>query len=459
MENKKYDIIVIGGGPGGYSSAIAAAKEGKSVLLCEGGSIGGTCLNVGCIPTKYLLDKAGAMEKVRALVSKKIFKEAGLYSFQKIQAGREEVVKKLVGGVEYLLRANKVDVVRAFASVKKAGQVECGGAVYEADDIIIATGAAPAVIPIPGAEYTINSTQALELAKVPKRMTVIGGGVIGMELASAFSAYGSEVTVIEVMQALFPGEEASMVKYMQKELTKKGIKIYLDTKVEKVEKTGESYKVTYKKDTEETLDADVVLMATGRKPVYKGIDIEGLGLEMTAKKEIKTDEHMQTNIPHIYAIGDVAGGYQLAHAAYAEGEAAVAHILGRGEAVDESALPRCIYTMPAFAAVGITEQTAKERGIETVSGQFGYTGNGMALAEGAEGQVNVLMDKNKKTTLGIQIVGECAPELISFASLAVKNEMSLEEWEHTIVAHPSLSEMVKEAAMDCFGKSVHGAVK
>lgn len=168
---------------------------------------------------------------------------------------------------------------------------------------------------------------------------------------------------------------------------------------------------------------------------------------------------MQTNIPHIYAIGDVAGGYQLAHAAYAEGEAAVAHILGRDEAVDESALPRCIYTMPAFAAVGITEQTAKERGIETVSGQFGYTGNGMALAEGAEGQVNVLMDKNKKTTLGIQIVGECAPELISFASLAVKNEMSLEEWEHTIVAHPSLSEMVKEAAMDCFGKSVHGAVK
>lgn len=459
MGNKKYDVIVIGGGPGGYSSAIAAAKEGKSVLLCEGGSIGGTCLNVGCIPTKYLLDKAGAMEKVRALVSKKIFKESGLYSFRKIQAGREEVVKKLVGGVEYLLRANKVDVVRAFASVKKVGQVECGGTLYETEDIIIATGAEPAVIPIPGAEYTINSTQALELTKVPKRMTVIGGGVIGMELASAFSAYGSEVTVIEVMPALFPGEEISMVKYMQKELTKKGIKIYLDTKVVKVEKAGESYKVTYKKDTEEKLDADVVLMATGRKPVYRGVDIEGLGLEMTAKKEIKTDEHMQTNIPHIYAIGDVAGGYQLAHAAYAEGEAAVAHILGRDETVDESALPRCIYTMPAFAAVGITEQTAKERGIETVSGQFGYTGNGMALAEGAEGQVNVLMDKNKKTTLGIQIVGECAPELISFASLAVKNEMSLEEWEHTIVAHPSLSEMVKEAAMDCFGKSVHGAVK
>ena len=459
MGNKKYDVIVIGGGPGGYSSAIAAAKEGKSVLLCEGGSIGGTCLNVGCIPTKYLLDKAGAMEKVRALVSKKIFKESGLYSFRKIQAGREEVVKKLVGGVEYLLRANKVDVVRAFASVKKVGQVECGGTLYETEDIIIATGAEPAVIPIPGAEYTINSTQVLELTKVPKRMTVIGGGVIGMELASAFSAYGSEVTVIEVMPALFPGEETSMVKYMQKELTKKGIKIYLDTKVVKVEKAGESYKVTYKKDTEEKLDADVVLMATGRKPVYRGIDIEGLGLEMTAKKEIKTDEHMQTNIPHIYAIGDVAGGYQLAHAAYAEGEAAVAHILGRDETVDESALPRCIYTMPAFAAVGITEQTAKERGIETVSGQFGYTGNGMALAEGAEGQVNVLMDKNKKTTLGIQIVGECAPELISFASLAVKNEMSLEEWEHTIVAHPSLSEMVKEAAMDCFGKSVHGAVK
>ena len=459
MANKKYDIIVIGGGPGGYSSAIAAAKEGKSVLLCEGGSIGGTCLNVGCIPTKYLLDKAGAMEKVRALVSKKIFKEAGFYSFQKIQDGREEVVKKLVGGVEYLLKANKVDVIRAFASVREAGRVECNGEVYEAGDIIIATGAEPAMIPVPGAEYTINSTQALELSKVPKRLAVIGGGVIGMELASAFAAYGSEVTVIEVMPALFPGEEASVVKYMQKELSKKGINIYLDTRVVKIEKQGECYKVIYKRDEETSLEADVVLMATGRRPVYKGIDIESLGLEMTEKKEIKTDEHMQTNVPHIYAIGDVAGGYQLAHAAYAEGDTAVAHILGKEGAVDESALPRCIYTMPAFAAVGITEKIAKERGIETVSGQFDYTGNGMASAEGADGQVRVLMDKNKKTTLGIQIVGECAPELISFASLAVKNAMTLEEWEHTIVAHPSLSEMVKEAAMDCFVKSVHGAVK
>lgn len=457
MDENRFDLIVIGGGPGGYSAAITAAKEGLSVLLFEGGSMGGTCLNVGCIPTKYLLDKAAAMEKVRALTEKGIFKEPGLFSFKKIQKGKEEVVKKLTGGVSYLLKANKVKVIHGFASLKEAGKVECEGKTYEAKDIIIATGSESMNIPIPGTEYTINSTQALALESVPRRLAIIGGGVIGMELASAFCSYGSEVTVLEAIPSLFPAEDERMISYVEKELTKRGIKILTGRKVKAIEKAGTNLKVLYEGEKPEEINVDTVILAAGRKAAYKGIDVERLGLALTEKKEIKVDGYMQTSVPHIYAIGDVIGGYQLAHAAYAEGERAVSHILGNSEEQGISEMPRCIYTMPPYAAVGFTQTKAKEQGIETVKGRFAYSGNGMALAEGAEGLIQVLMDKETKTTVGIQIAGEGAPELLSFATLAVKNKMTFNEWQQLIVAHPSLSEMVKEAALDCFGKSIHGA--
>lgn len=202
----------------------------------------------------------------------------------------------------------------------------------------------------------------------------------------------------------------------------------------------------------------MVLMATGRKPNLNGIDTEAAGISLTPRGEIQVNAYMETSVPHIYAIGDVVGGYQLAHAAYAEGEAAVRNIMGRSEAVDLSVMPRCIYTMPAFAAVGISADKAEEMGIAAVTGEFAYSANGMALAEGADGLVRVVMDKEKETTLGVHIVGEDAPEMIAFASAAVRDKMTLEEWERMVVAHPSLSEMIKEAALDCFGKSVHKAV-
>ncbi len=459
MEENKYDLIVIGGGPGGYSAAISAAKEGLSVLLFEGGSMGGTCLNEGCIPTKYLLDKAAALEKVRALTEKEIFKEPGLFSFQKIQRGREKVIKKLTDGVRYLLKVNKVTVIHGFASLKEVGKAECGGKIYEAKDIIIATGSESVNIPVAGTEYTIGSAQALALESVPKRLAVIGGGVIGMELASAYCSYGSEVTVLEAMPSLFPTEDKEMISYMEKELTKRGVRILTGRKVKVIEKAGLSRRVFFEGAKPEEIYADAVVLAAGRKPSYKGIDAEKLGLALTEKKEIQVDEHMQTNIPHIYAIGDVIGGYQLAHAAYAEGEAAVSHILGKDRESGLSVMPRCIYTMPAYAAAGLTETKAKEQGTETVKGKFFYSGNGMALAEGAEGFIQVLMEKDTRTTVGIQIVGEGAPELLSFAALAVKNRMTFDEWRQFIVAHPSLAEMIKEAALDCFGMSVHGAVR
>ncbi len=452
------DLIVIGGGPGGYLAAITAAKEGLSVLLFEGGSIGGTCLNVGCIPTKYLLDKAAAMDKVRSLVDQKIFRECGLFSFRKMQEGRREVVHKLVSGVEYLLKANKIRVVRGFATLTGPGEVECEGSIYRGKDILIATGSVPSSIPIEGVELAITSTQALELEKVPGRLAVIGGGVIGMELASAYCSLGSEVTVLEVLPELFPAEDRKAVAYMARALQKRGIHISCGTKVQKIEKSAAGLRVCYEGTQAGVAEADVVLMATGRKPNLSGIDTEAAGISLTPKGEIQVDAYMETSVSHIYAIGDVVGGYQLAHAAYAEGEAAVRNIMGRREAVDLSVMPRCIYTMPAFAAVGISAHKAEEMGIAAVTGEFAYGANGMALAKGADGLVRVVMDKENKTTLGVHIVGEEAPEMIAFASAAVRDKMTLNEWERMVVAHPSLSEMMKEAALDCFGKSVHKAV-
>lgn len=451
--------MIAGGGPGGYSAAIYAAKAGLSVLLFEGENVGGTCLNVGCIPTKHLLDKGAVLEKIRKLTDKKILRDSGLYSFRKIQEQKEEAVKKLVGGVEYLLKANHVDVVRGFASIKEAGKADCDGREYCARKTILATGSQPAAIPVQGAEYAIDSTAALALEKVPEKLAVIGGGVIGMELASAFCAFGSEVTVIEVLPELFPAERGACVKYLQKELQKKGIRILCDTKVSAIEKEKDGCRVVCEGAERQTVEADVVLMATGRKANLHGIDTEALGLALTKKQEICVDSHMQTSVPGIYAVGDVAGGYQLAHAAYAEGEAAVDHILGCEKPVDLRALPRCIYTIPPFAAVGISAQKAKESGIDAVEGTFSYSGNGMALAENEEGMVTVVMDADTRQTLGVQIVGSGAPEMIAAATFAVQEKTTLEEWQELIVAHPSLSEMIKEAAMDCFGKSIHGAVK
>lgn len=459
MKEKIYDVLIIGGGPGGYSSAIAAAKEGLSVLLFENEKIGGTCLNVGCIPTKYLLDKANVMNKIRLFSAKRILKDAGFYSLKKIQKEKDDVVKKLVHGVEYLMQANKIEIVYGLATMKTALQVECNGTTYVGKNVILATGAEAVKIPIPGIEYTIDSSEALALTKVPKRLVIIGAGVIGMEFASAFNSFGSEVTVVEVADGLFLEEDKHMISYLEKELKKQGIRLFYKRKVKVIEKAGKSLRIFCEGDEPMEFYADQVIRATGRKARYDGIDVKALGIALTEKNEIQVDSSMQTSVPHIYAIGDVRGGYQLAHAAYAEGEIAVNHILEKECCVGLEIVPRCIYTIPPYAAVGMTEEKAKSLGKQVKTGCFSYKGNGMALAEDADGMVQVVMDRNEKTTLGIQIIGECAPELISFATLAVKKGITFEEWKELILAHPSLAEMIKEAALDCFGKSIHGSVR
>lgn len=452
---EQFDILVIGGGPGGYSMAIAAAKKGQKVALFEKQYLGGTCLNVGCIPTKYLVDKANAMEKVRSLVEKEIFKDAGYFSFRKIQKGKSEVTGKLVKGVAYLLKKSGVTVVEGEATLKPGKIVSCNGKAYQGRNVVIATGSVPMMIPIPGHEYCIDSTGALNLTELPDRMVVMGGGVIGLELACAFAAYGTEVTVVEMIPELLPRELPQAVKLVSGAMKKRGIKILTGTRMLRIEKTATGLRAVYQTDDEQShTDCDQVLMAAGRKSNLCGIDAEALGLNLDGKKCVVVDENQQSNIPGIYAIGDVAGGLQLAHVAYAEGETALAHILGehREKAI---ATPACIYANPCFASVGLTTDAAAQAGYKPLLGTFAYEANGMALAEGASGTVFVVMDEGSRKTLGVTIVGENASEMIAFGAAAVENGTTLEQWEAMIVAHPSLCEMVREAALDAFGAAVH----
>ena len=453
-----FDILVIGGGPGGYSLAIAAARKGLKVALFEKEHLGGTCLNIGCIPTKYLVDKANVMTKVRALVKKEVFSEDVRLNYQQVQKGKSEVTAKLVGGVSFLLKKSGVTVVTGEAVLKPERVVECGGQQYCGKNVVIATGSVPMMIPVPGHEYCIDSTGALALPTLPSSMVVMGGGVIGLELACAFAAFGTQVTVVEMLPELLPREQKEAVRLLTKEMKKLGMVLKTGAKMLRIEKNGESLRAVYEiNGAEEAVDCEQVLMAAGRKTNLTGIEAAALGLALDQKHCIVVDSHLRTNLPGVYAIGDVVGGYQLAHAAYAEGEAALADILGEDKPYGTMPVPVCTYTLPVLASVGLTTEAAAQAGFEPVLGSFDYSANGMALAEGAAGRVFVVADKATTKTLGVTIVGENSSEMIAFASAAVAEGWTTDQWEKTVVAHPSLCEMVREAALAAFGRSVHSA--
>ena len=453
-----FDILVIGGGPGGYSLAIAAARKGLKVALFEKEHLGGTCLNIGCIPTKYLVDKANTLEKLRGLVKKEIFMEAGSLNYQQVQKGKSDVTAKLVGGVSFLLKKSGVTVITGEAVLKADRVVECGGQQYSGKNVVIATGSVPMMIPVPGYEYCIDSTGALALPTLPASMVVMGGGVIGLELACAFAAYGTQITVVEMMPELLPREQKEAVRILTREMKKLGIVLKTGAKMLRIEKNGQLLRAVYEiGGAEESVDCEQVLMAAGRRTNLTGIDAQALGLALDQKHCIVVDDHLRTNLPGVYAIGDVVGGYRLAHAAYAEGEAALADILGEDKPYGTMPVPVCTYTLPVLASVGLTTEAAAQAGYEPVMGSFDYSANGMALAEGAVGRVFVVADKATTKTLGVTIVGENSSEMIAFAAAAVAEGWTTDQWEKTIVAHPSLCEMVREAALAAFGRSVHSA--
>ena len=458
-----YDVIVIGSGPGGYVAAIRCAQLGLKTACVEGReTLGGTCLNVGCIPSKALLHASHML-----LEAEHNFAEMGLkgkspsVDWKQMLAYKQSTIDTNTKGIEFLFKKNKIDWLKGWGSVPEAGKVKVGDEVHEAKSIIIASGSEPASLPgVDVDEKTVvTSTGALELKKVPKKLVVIGAGVIGLELGSVYARLGSEVTVIEFLDAITPGMDAEVQKVFQRMLKKQGLTFIMGAAVQSTEAMKTKAKVSYKlrkDDSEHELDADIVLVATGRKPFTDGLGLDGLGVEMTRGGQIAVNEHWQTSVKGVYAIGDVIEGPMLAHKAEDEGMA-VAEVIARQHGhVNYGVIPGVIYTHPEVANVGETEQTLKEQGRNYKVGKFSFMGNARAKANfSGDGFVKILADKDTDRILGAHIIGPAAGDLIHEVCVAMEFGASAQDLAMTCHAHPTYSEAVREAALACGDGPIH----
>ncbi|WP_417678248.1 dihydrolipoyl dehydrogenase [Pseudodonghicola sp.] len=458
-----YDVIIIGGGPGGYVCAIRCAQLGLKTACVEGrGALGGTCLNVGCIPSKALLHATHELHEAEHNFAKMGLKgPAPKVDWKQMLAYKDEVIESNTKGIEFLFKKNKVDWLQGWGSIPEAGKVKVGDEVHEAKSIIIATGSEPAALP--GVEIdektVVTSTGALELAKTPKKMVIIGAGVIGLELGSVYSRLGAEVTVIEFLDLVTPGMDGEVQKSFQRILKKQGMEFIMGAAVQKTEIAKGKAKVTYKlrkDDSEHEIEADAVLVATGRKPYTEGLGLEALGVEMLPRGQIKVGADWQTNVKGIYAIGDVIPGPMLAHKAEDEGMAVAEQIAGKHGHVNYGVIPGVIYTTPEVASVGKTEEQLKEEGRAYKVGKFPFMGNGRAKATfSTEGFVKILADKETDRILGCHIIGPSAGELIHEICVAMEFGAAAEDIALTCHAHPTYSEAVREAALACGDGPIH----
>ncbi|GAB1378919.1 dihydrolipoyl dehydrogenase [Pararhodobacter aggregans] len=458
-----FDLIVIGAGPGGYVCAIHAAQLGLKVACVEGReTLGGTCLNVGCIPSKALLNATHQLHEVH-----ENFEKMGLMGahptvdWDKMQAYKQDVVNGNTKGIEFLFKKNKVTWLKGWGSIPEAGKVKVGDEVHTAKNIVIATGSEAASLPgvEVDEEVIVTSTGALALGKVPKSVVVIGAGVIGLEMGSVYKRLGAEVTVVEYLDAITPGMDAEVAKSFQKILTKQGFKFILGAAVQKAEKGKGGATVTYKlkkDDSEHTLEAEVVLVATGRKPFTDGLGLAELGVELEKRGQVKIDGHWATNVKGIYAIGDAVVGPMLAHKAEDEGMAVAEVIAGKHGHVNYGVIPGVIYTTPEVASVGQTEEQLKEAGVAYKVGKFPFMGNARAKAVfQAEGFVKLLADKETDRVLGCHIIGPGAGDLIHEICVAMEFGASAQDVALTCHAHPTYSEAVREAALACGDGAIH----
>ncbi len=458
-----YDVIVIGAGPGGYVCAIRCAQLGLKTAVVEGReTLGGTCLNVGCIPSKALLHASHQLHEAEHNFATMGLKgKSPSVDWKQMQAYKDEVIDGNTKGIEFLFKKNKIDWLKGWGSIPAPGQVKVGDEVHEAKNIIIASGSEPSALP--GVEVdekvVVTSTGALALGKIPKKMVVIGAGVIGLELGSVYSRLGAEVTVIEFLKEITPGMDPEVQKTFQRILKKQGLKFIMGAAVQKTEASKTKAKVTYKllkDDSEHVIDADAVLVATGRKPFSDGLGLDALGVEMTPRGQIKVGADWQTNVPGIYAIGDVTEGPMLAHKAEDEGMAAAEQVAGKHGHVNYGVIPGVIYTWPEVANVGETETTLKEQGRAYKVGKFMFMGNGRAKANFAsDGFVKILADKETDRILGAHIIGPAAGDLIHEVCVAMEFGASAEDLALTCHAHPTYSEAVREAALACGDGPIH----
>jgi dihydrolipoamide dehydrogenase len=459
----QFDTIIIGAGPGGYVCAIRAAQLGLSVAIVEGReTLGGTCLNVGCIPSKALLHATHSLHEVHENFEKMgLMGGAPTVDWAKMQAYKQDVVNGNTKGIEFLLKKNKVTWIKGWASIPAAGQVKVGEEIHSARHIVIATGSAPATLQgVDIDEKTIvTSTGALTLNAIPKSLVVIGAGVIGLEMGSVYARLGAEVTVIEYLDTITPGMDAEVAKAFQKILTKQGIKFILGAAVQSAKPAKSGATVTYKlrkNDSEVTLTADTVLLATGRTPYTAGLGLDALGVGMLPRGQIKTDGHFRTNINGLYAIGDAITGPMLAHKAEDEGMALAEIMAGKSGHVNYGVIPGVVYTTPEVASVGATEEQLKEQGRAYKVGKFPFMGNARAKAIfQADGFVKILADAATDRILGAHIIGPMAGDLIHEVCVAMEFGASAQDLALTCHAHPTYSEAVREAALACGDGAIH----
>ncbi len=455
-----YDVIVIGGGPGGYVCAIRCAQHGLKTACVEGrGALGGTCLNVGCIPSKALLHASEMLHETRASWGKMGIEVEGVsVDLGKMLAYKDDTIKSNTQGIEFLFKKNKIDWVQGWGEIAGPGEVKVGDKSLKTKNIVIATGSEPASLP--GVEVdeerVVTSTGALDLKQVPKRMIVIGAGIIGLELGSVWSRLGSQVTVIEYLDQITPGQDAEVQRTFQRMLKKQGLDFVLGAAVQGVEK-GNQLTVGYKlrkDESEHTAEADVVLVATGRRPFTDGLGLETAGVE--AERGVVKTDRWRTNVDGIWAIGDVTAGPMLAHKAEDEGMAVADEIAGKHGHVNYGVIPSVIYTSPEVAAVGLTEQALKEAGRKYKTGKFQFMANARAKANlVAEGFVKLLADAETDRILGCHVVGPAAGDLIHEVCVAMEFGAAAEDLALTCHAHPTYSEAMREAALACGLGAIH----
>ncbi|WP_395540959.1 dihydrolipoyl dehydrogenase [Neotabrizicola sp. sgz301269] len=459
----EFDVIVIGGGPGGYVCAIHCAQLGLKTACVEGReTLGGTCLNVGCIPSKALLNATHLLHETH-----ENFEKMGLMGakvkvdWERMLRYKDDTVAGNTKGIEFLFKKNKVTWLKGWGSIPEPGKVKVGEEVHSAKNIVIATGSEASVLPgiTVDEEVIITSTGALTLPKIPKSMVVIGAGVIGLEMGSVYARLGAEVTVVEYLDAITPGMDAEVAKTFQRILTKQGLKFVLGAAVQTVERRGKQAHVSWKlrkNDAAGEITADAVLVATGRKPYTAGLGLEALGVEMGPRGTVKTDSHFATNISGLYAIGDAVAGPMLAHKAEDEGMAVAEILAGKHGHVNYDVIPGVVYTTPEVASVGATEEQLKEQGRAYKIGKFPFMGNARAKAVfQTEGFVKLLADKETDRILGCHIIGPGAGDLIHEVCVAMEFGASAQDLALTCHAHPTYSEAVREAALACGLGAIH----
>lgn len=451
----KYNIAVIGGGPGGYIAAIRAAQLGQKTILFENRELGGTCLNRGCIPTKALLHTANLYDQLGSAASLGLRIPDASVDHTRMLQRKDQIVKMLRSGIGNLLKNHGVRVVNARASFQKGGALIADGNEYHANRIIIAPGSQPLRLPVPGAEdkHVLNSDDVLALENYPDSVVIIGGGVIGIEFATLFYQLGKNVTIVEMMPQILSGLDNDICKLMTSILREKGVTIYTNAELLEIKNGRTCFFKT--SGIVEEITAEAVIVAAGRGPATADLQLQNIGVA-TDRGYIIVDSQMRTNVEDVYAIGDATGKAQLAHVASAQGIVAAHNAAGQDCTMCYEAVPACIYTTPEIATVGLSEKAAKEHGIQARVGSFGVMGNGRSLImDAASGFAKIVSNEETGRVIGCQIVSANATEIIAQATIAIANKLTVAQLANTIHAHPTISEIVMEAAHDVNGMCCH----